>query len=459
MRNVKTATALALMVLFVAGCANIPMPGKSDPYESLSQEERDNLRLREVSKVRVDHPGIENYLSEVLTKLYDEEALAKHNTRIALIASPSPGAAVLPDGLVIWHLGTFDYLESEDEVAAVLAHEMTHLVAQHHETDSKGSFVGDVVDAGKAAIIFSDAGSARELITAADSLRWATDSVMFPAFTRDQETEADVEAARILVDAGYNADAVRVVLGTLRKYYGDQKEFVAQDMLKNEKVEDNGVEKTRVSLSTEAVVGNLKGYVENTWGQAYESFTERESAVRTVLREEFPQRSRSQFRQDSLMQLLEAEETEAWLEAHRVGYELEALELTDDKALDEFRSMSEKLMADARTSELFDYDVLFKAALRNGLEQPARDAAEYLIKSNKAHFEHYLIYGNLKRQEKDYERALVAFNVADVTFSASQDRVILPLIIATKEEAGQELGHMIKLRCLDPTLTAACMQK
>ena len=458
MKSIKTVFVLILGMCFFAGCANIPIPGNSDPYKNLSRNEQDDLKLREISKVRVENKQIEDYLEQILAKLYDKETLAKQDIRIALIASPAPGAAVLPSGLVLWHLGMFDYVESEDEIAAILAHEMAHLLQDHHATDQKGALVNDMISAGKAAVVFSDAGSAEELFTAADSLRWASDSVMFPSFTRDQETEADVEGARILVEADYNADAVRVILGTLRNYYGDQEEFVSQEIFGTEKVTENGEERTRIDFSADTVVGNLKGYVENTWGQAYESFTEREAAVRSVLREEFPQRSRSQFIKDRYARIIKSDETKKWLDAYRSGYKLEAMEVTTDAELRDFQAMSERIISNGQTSEVFAYDALFKSALKNGLEQPATDAAAHLIRSNKALLEHYLVFGSLQRQNKNFEKALVAFSLADSTFSPKLDSTILPLIIATKKETGEDPGHLIKIRCMDPRLAAACAQ-
>ena len=145
---------------------------------------------------------------------------------------------------MIWYLGTFDYLKSEDEVAAILAHEMPHLLAGDHETNKKGSLTDKFMAAGETAVVFSGAVSAAELWAATSVARFVSDSVLFPSFTKEQETGADVEAARVLVAAGYNADAIRSVLNTLCEFYGDEAGFHSKKMvgIARQRTADNGTE-------------------------------------------------------------------------------------------------------------------------------------------------------------------------------------------------------------------------
>src|SRR5690554_5878316 len=159
---------LCCFVLALSGCAGMPVPGmSSDPYEGLSQQEVDNLLLREKNMLRVFNPELEAYLYRVFTKLYGEDELQAKNIRIALVSVADPGASVMEDGMVVWYLGTFDYLKSEDEIAAILAHEMTHLVEGHHESSNTGSLMDKLMAAGETAALFSGAGSAVELWAAA----------------------------------------------------------------------------------------------------------------------------------------------------------------------------------------------------------------------------------------------------------------------------------------------------
>lgn len=453
------AAVVVSVVVMMAGCAGMPLPGLAvDPYEGLSQLKKDNLQLRELNKIRVHNNELEAYLAGVLAELYSSDLLTEKNIRIALVADQNPGAAVWPDGLIIWNLGSFWALESEDEVAAMLAHEMTHLTAGHHETSATSSLVDRLMAAGETAVVFSGAGSIAELLVATDSVRWASDSVLFPSFTREEETEADMEAARVLVSAGYNADAVRIILGKLREFYGDKKEFVAQKMLHITEEQQGSTTKTNFKIDTEAVIGSLKGYVQNRWGQQYDSFTERESAVRNVLMAEYPQRPRGQFLSMTYKSVVERKETKSWLGAHKTGFEAAAIDIEDEKDFQTFRSTVQNLMADTQTSEVFDYHMLLNVAMRNEMAEQVARIGLHLISLEQATLEHYLLVGSYQRNSSEYERALAIFEIADNTFSSSHDQTLVPLILATKDDAGISQGSTA-LRCLDPSLTMACMKR
>lgn len=451
------AVILVSVTAVFSGCANLPVPNLyNDPYDGLSQSEKDKLQLREWNKIHVQNEKLENYVYNLLAKLYGKEALERENIRIALVADEHLGAAVGPDGLVIWNIGNFLQLESEDEVAAILAHEMTHLIAGHHETTNSEFAVDKFMAVGETAAAFSGAGSAMELWAAATSVRWASDSVLFPSFTREEETEADVEAARVLVEAGYNADAVRIILGKFRSFFGDQPQFTAQKMVHETGQTPNGTTSYRVDF--DAVLTNVKGMIQERWGQEYESFTLRETAVRELLRAEYSDRKRGDFETERLRTVVTARDVGNWLSAHETGFQAIKVNLASDQDLAMFKELTQTLINDPLTSEVFDYDVLMNAALRNDLPEPAARIGVHLINSDSATLSHYLTVGNIKRQSREYDQAIAAFSVADQTFSKEHDQTLLPLILATKDDAGMSQGNTA-IRCLDPTVMMACLKR
>lgn len=448
---------LTMVMVLGAGCAHIP-GAASDPYQNLSQDEYDALALREANQVRAHNPAVEAYLYDVLVKLYGEDALVEQNVRVVLIASGDPGVSTLPGGLLLWNIGTFDHLQSEDEVAAILAHEMTHLTARHHDTNASASLIDRFMAAGETAVVFSGAGSMTELWAAANSVRWASDSVLFPSFTREEETEADTEATRTLVAAGYNADAIRDMLVAFRNFYGEQAEFVGQEMFAFSAKESDDGTRLNLNIKPDAILGNLKGYAQSRWGQAYETFEERETAVRSLLMTEFSDRSRSRFRKESYTAMLESASVNDWMSDHRVGFKLMGLKVADQSGLAEFQKAVDYLRASDLVSEAFVYGSIFKAALKNEQSQAAANVAAELISSDSATLEQYLIYGTYERQQGKPENALAAFELADASFSSEQNRIIVPLILSAKDQAGMKQGTTA-LRCLDPSLTMACLQR
>lgn len=51
---------------------------------------------------------------------------------MVVIDSPEPNAAALPGGKFVVYTGILRLLDNEDELAAVIAHEVGHVVARHH---------------------------------------------------------------------------------------------------------------------------------------------------------------------------------------------------------------------------------------------------------------------------------------------------------------------------------------
>ena len=48
-----------------------------------------------------------------------------------VIQRPDPNAMVVPGGKVVVHTGLLDLMQTEDELAAVLSHEVAHVLSRH----------------------------------------------------------------------------------------------------------------------------------------------------------------------------------------------------------------------------------------------------------------------------------------------------------------------------------------
>ncbi|WP_192497323.1 M48 family metallopeptidase [Halospina sp. K52047b] len=444
---------VALCALMLGGCASLGLEKQRSPEE---QAAYDRIKLRETNMIRAEQQEVEAYLHDVAKRLYGEKKLEELDFRVALVSDPAPQAAVFPNGLLVWHVGTFDHLENEDEVAALIAHEVSHLTSKHHETDLSASVTDSLMGAGETVALFSGAGSAMELYLGTAGARWASNNVVFPSYSREQETEADLKAARTLAESGYNADALRTMLSKLRRYYGDQKEFVAKEVLKPGDEEDKAF---AFKIDMDAAVSNLGGYIQNQWGQAYYSFTERERVVRTLLMEEFPERERGVFEAAPYQQLKETPDVAAWLSEHELGFEIMNKAVRRQGELDETKELVSRLRQAEHVSDAFIYDSLMQLSLTNDATEGARNAAAHMIQSNQALLDHYVIYGALEREDNNPEKALQAYDIADEALTDEVDGTLLPQMLAARDEADISHGWLV-VRCfMDPSITTACMRR
>jgi predicted Zn-dependent protease len=110
--------------------------------------------------------------------------------------SPAPNALSLPNGNIYVHAGLFSALDSEDQLAAVLCHEIAHVTGRHalksiiaRKNTLIGAHIGDLVTGGLGLVYLGAAAN-------------------FMHFSREQELEADREAIDRLSRAGYRPDAM-----------------------------------------------------------------------------------------------------------------------------------------------------------------------------------------------------------------------------------------------------------
>ncbi len=118
--------------------------------------------------------------------------------------SPEVNAFALPGGHVGVYTGLIDIAENEDQLAAVIGHEIAHVTEGHVKerlTTSMGTSVGVALLAGWLA---GDSGWSDEL---ASILGVGTEYGVARPFGRGQETEADVVGLRYMADAGYDPRA------------------------------------------------------------------------------------------------------------------------------------------------------------------------------------------------------------------------------------------------------------
>ncbi len=112
--------------------------------------------------------------------------------RIVVVNSPEMNAFALPGGRIVVYSALLDKMQSAPELAALLAHEFTH-VDQKHATRSIFRKMGSQVFLG---LIFGKVGTVSGvLVDHADELRSLT-------YSRALEKEADLKGLKILTDRG-----------------------------------------------------------------------------------------------------------------------------------------------------------------------------------------------------------------------------------------------------------------
>jgi len=133
--------------------------------------------------------------------------------RIWYVEDGTVNATTDVDGTIRIYRGLLRYLETEEEVAAVIGHEMGHHIADHVEETQTNATIGATIGAILGAGLLGAAGCySGPYCNPSDTQTLVRQSAELGAelgqisFSKEQEREADLIAAYLLARAGYDLD-------------------------------------------------------------------------------------------------------------------------------------------------------------------------------------------------------------------------------------------------------------
>lgn len=119
-----------------------------------------------------------------------------------LLSSDEPNAFSLPGGQVAVYDALFRHIDNEAELAAVLAHEMAHVIARHSAERSTNRYVVDMGRSALSAALEQARADKKDIIMAAYS---GISNVGFlMPYSRQHEYSADRIAMVMMAQAGYD---------------------------------------------------------------------------------------------------------------------------------------------------------------------------------------------------------------------------------------------------------------
>jgi predicted Zn-dependent protease len=202
----------AALAATVAACATTTSStGRTQYVGAVSQQELNQLGAQAFAEAKTKGPlsadaGRNAYVRCVVDALVRQLPAQSQSTawETAVFADKEPNAFALPGGKVGVNTGIFSVAQNQDQLAAVLAHEIGHVVEDHHDeriTRQMGA-------AGAVQLFGALAGGTRfgqqgsQLATQGGSLV-AQAGFLLPG-SREQESEADVVGQRLMAQAGFD---------------------------------------------------------------------------------------------------------------------------------------------------------------------------------------------------------------------------------------------------------------
>ncbi|TWG89427.1 peptidase M48-like protein [Luteimonas sp. J16] len=201
-------TVLVAVAVLAACATTTSSTGRRQYVGAVSQEQLNQLGAQAFTEARQKGPLSNDarqnaYVRCVVDALVrqlpaDQQRLAWET---AVFAENEPNAYALPGGKVGINTGLFSVAKNQDQLAAVVAHEIGHVVERHHDeriTRQMGA-------AGVVQLLGALAGDYGQLAAQGGGLIAQT-GFLLPG-SRAQESEADVVGQRLMAQAGFDPRA------------------------------------------------------------------------------------------------------------------------------------------------------------------------------------------------------------------------------------------------------------
>jgi Zn-dependent protease with chaperone function len=149
-------------------------------------------------------PNMQEKCEEILSRVSRVSHLPDLPWRIYYTENPTPNAFCLPGGQIMIFAGIWEMVEGDEELAAVIAHEVTHATARHG-TERLTTLMTTqmlLLAANIAAAASGEPGAMRAMNAMNEMVR-----VLVPAYSRTQEFEADHWGMIYMAKAGYDPHA------------------------------------------------------------------------------------------------------------------------------------------------------------------------------------------------------------------------------------------------------------
>ncbi|MEN1943061.1 M48 family metallopeptidase [Luteimonas sp. MJ293] len=205
----KLVLALTVALVTVA-CATTTSPtGRTQYVGAVSQEQLNQLGAQAFTQMkgeqRVAGGQQSTYLSCVVNALVRELPADQRQIawEAAVFVDDSPNAFALPGGKVGVNTGLFTVARDQHQLAAVVAHEIGHVIASHHDERITRQMSAQTGVGLVGAVVGSRYGEGASQ-TASQLSGAAAQGLFLLPNSRVQETEADVVGQDLMARAGFD---------------------------------------------------------------------------------------------------------------------------------------------------------------------------------------------------------------------------------------------------------------
>ncbi|HET7610044.1 MAG TPA: M48 family metalloprotease [Gammaproteobacteria bacterium] len=235
MRRWLTFAAAALLIPVLAEAAELPDFGSpADAALSKSREAQIGrgvmLQLRNAGVI-VDDPFLEEYVSTIGSRLATHVNDGDFNFNFFVVQDDAINAFALPGGYIGVNSGLLLASESEDELAGVLAHEISHVTQRHlarGALDNQRTSIVSLAAMLAALVLGAASDMPSDAMTGIVAASQGLAAQRQINFTRANESEADRVGIELMSGAGFDPNGMSSFFEKLSRRYGGTSDIVPE---------------------------------------------------------------------------------------------------------------------------------------------------------------------------------------------------------------------------------------
>ncbi|XPV76429.1 MAG: M48 family metallopeptidase [Desulfovibrio sp.] len=214
MKTTRILILLGLTLLVLTGCYKNPHTGKMQ-YIDMDAEREMTLGMQGFTNIQIQYPKASEEMTERIQRIADRiTPLAdrpNYNWEVFVAESDTFNASCYPGGKIVFYSALVDALETDEAIALVMGHEITHALLRHTaDKITRLEFIQALTQL--AATQMQTAQQVRDLNTLVGTS--TTIGVMLP-LSRENEFDADRIGLILATKAGFDTHKAALGLNVL----------------------------------------------------------------------------------------------------------------------------------------------------------------------------------------------------------------------------------------------------
>ncbi|NIN65918.1 MAG: M48 family metalloprotease, partial [Anaerolineae bacterium] len=215
----RSLLGMGLLILFFQGCAQNPVSGRSEVALISAEKERE-IGAELASQVKegvglVEDHELVAYVRAIGSRLAQHSPRRDINYTFNVVDMVEPNAFALPGGYVYVSRGLLPLVNSEDELAGVIAHEIAHVAARHAVQRVNVSAITAPVRIATGITGLATSIVSPRLGQMVAGVGQVASGLVLAPYSRDQEREADRIGQELAARAGWDPKGIATFLETL----------------------------------------------------------------------------------------------------------------------------------------------------------------------------------------------------------------------------------------------------